>query len=266
VNDAPPNGTLANLRDLGGLPATGGRRLRSGSLYRSGALSELTSDEVAQIGRLGLRACCDLRSVAERQRAPSCWPTAQVPRLLERPVDVDIRLLDMRALEQLRRQPDSSGAIGLMRNIYRGLPAGCAPVLRELFALLVQDTDSSLPLLVHCTAGKDRTGFVVALLLRALEVDADAILADYLHSNACIDRRRLDGKIGVLLTGLLGSAPSRAVLDVVNGVRADYLESAWEELRRQHGSTEAYLAIAGGLDERQRQRLQDRLLHSEPIR
>lgn len=239
---------LPNCRDLGGLPA-GTKRVRVGQLFRSGVPdATASSGERPQHGGIIFRSCCDLRSVIERQRHPVAWGGDAAPQIFELAVDVDIRAFDAAALASLRAESVAADAArGLMRQIYRALPSHCAPVLGALFVRL-QDP-AQRPLLVHCTAGKDRTGFVIAMLLYALGVDEAAIRDDYLRTNQQLDRLALNVKVSELLKVMIGVTADDVVLDALNAARLDYLEAAIDEVTRAYGSIEDYLRDAAGLDD-----------------
>ncbi|MES2681957.1 MAG: tyrosine-protein phosphatase [Pseudomonadota bacterium] len=248
-----------NFRDLGGLPTVDGRRLRAGCLYRSGALDELEPDDLAALGRLGIGFCLDLRSTGERRKHPSRWPEHAVPRTLAIEVATDIRALDRAAAQALIERPDAHGAAQLMRAVYRQLPQSCAPVLQALIRTLVE---GSLPptTVIHCTAGKDRTGFVVALLLTALGVTRADIEADYLETNRHYDAGRQDTKIAAILQEMFGVHLSTEGLQAITAARLDYLAAAFDSLDASWGGTARYLQECVGLDAASRCALREALL------
>ena len=249
---------LPNCRDLGGLPA-GARRVRHRQIFRSGVPNLCSSGDGLQRCGIELRSCCDLRSAIERQRHPVAWGGGDVPQVFELAVEVDIRAFDAAALAGLRSESvDSDPAGALMQQIYRALPLHCASVLRDLFMRL-QDP-ARRPLLVHCTAGKDRTGFVIAMLLYALGVDEAAIRDDYLRTNRHLDRLALNGKVAELLQTMIGVTADDVVLDALNVARIDYFEAAIDEVIRVYGSIEYYLRDAAGLDDDALGRLRSQLL------
>ena len=251
-----------NFRDIGHLPTRDGRVVRPGLVFRSGALDELDAADLVTLRSIGVRLCLDLRSRGERQTSPSRWPEDRVPRTLALEVATDIRVLDRQLADWLADHPDREGAERLMRGIYRTMPASCAPVLNRLFEELTADHAGALPLVIHCAAGKDRTGFTVAMLLKALGVADQDIFADYLESNKHYDHARQDAKISALLQGMLGFALDADALQAVTRADHHYLACAFEEIEREYGSAERYLEIRAGLDADRRGRLQDALLAS----
>lgn len=148
---------------------------------------------------------------------------------------------------------------------YRSMPQGFAPVLAGLFAHL-DDEAAARPgeaaLFVHCVAGKDRTGFVVAMLLWALGASHEDIMSDYLASTPYAPpRRRLaDPEREVAPDSPAERERMRRASAVMAGVDRLYLEEAWAETARLHGSIERYLSEAAGLDAARRTRVREHLL------
>ena len=238
-----------NFRDLGGRPAGAGRQVRHGRIYRSEAIPTLGSEEAERLAALGIRVVCDLRSEAERTHAAGYWLGSDATVL---PMDVvaDFRA-DADPLAAMRDDPGEAGAIALMTDTYEALPAACAPHLALLFDRLVQE---ETPLLVHCTAGKDRTGFVVAMLLHALGVPEDAIMADYLRSGDC-PNPAVVAATRRIMEAALGNPVQDSALIALAGVRPAYLAASYARIRRDHGSVALYLREAAGLDEERQARL-----------
>jgi protein-tyrosine phosphatase len=167
----PLKGTY-NVRDLGGYLATGDRVTRWQMLLRADALHRLDGEALAALGAIGIRTVIDLRSDEEVQRAPDQLDGLPV-RVLHRPL-------------YARRTPVAMVPSRTLAETYLALiderPHALVGAVRELAA------PQALPAVVHCTAGKDRTGMVVALVLSAIGVDHDVIVADFE-----VTRRFLDG-------------------------------------------------------------------------
>jgi protein-tyrosine phosphatase len=231
--------SVMNLRDMGGIATASGQRIAPGRLWRSSHFAELAPSDAPAIEALGLRCVIDLRGALERERAPS--RLAQ-PALRELHLPIEPRA--MGALRDLRAAGavDEQALAAIMREVYRRFVRQHASVFANFLRLLGDDT-TPLPLVFHCTAGKDRTGWAAALTLLALGVPREAVIADFMQSNG---RWRMQGE-----------AADWALLA---SVRADYLACAFEEIERGWGSTDAYLSSALGQDEAARQRLRGRLL------
>jgi protein-tyrosine phosphatase len=248
-----------NFRDLGGYRSRDGRRVRHGVVFRSETLAHLTPDDVERLRALGVRRVADLRSPAERGRNPSRWPAGAEPEILNVDVTVDVRAGNEELLALLREDPSEHGALRLMRANYRHLPRAFEPALAGIFAALA-DPDRGLPFVFHCTAGKDRTGFLAAMLLTALGVARDEVERDYAATMEHSDVPRLVQGAADYLASEFGAPPERAVVEALVAARPVYLAAAFDELDERYGGVDAYLERVGRLDSPRRARLRDALL------
>lgn len=250
-----------NFRELVGFSTAKGRQILPGKLFRSGAFEAQDADALRQlISAYGIRLCCDLRSDIERDKNPIPWPEETPrPRLLELQVLTDIRVLGESSLVPLIGDVDGRAATGLMQTLYRKLPETCAPVLRRLFNEIANQ-EQALPLMINCTAGKDRTGLIVALLLTALDIEEAQIRADYLRSTDLVHRPEYQVKVEQLVRDFAGVKPEPASLQALIGVNPLYLNAAMAAIKMKYGSVHQYLRTAVGLDLATQSRLQSRLL------
>ena len=125
---------------------------------------------------------------------------------------------------------------------YASVPAALRPHLAHLVESIV---DGETPLLVHCTAGKDRTGVMIALLLRAVGVADDVVIADYERSDVFGKNLRLRGGIEEQFKEAFGFVPSQALIDAMIGVDVALLNAAFAAITSEFGSLEGYFAAAG---------------------
>lgn len=234
-----------NFRDLGGI-RVGDRRLAHGRVYRSEGLHALSDDDVRALGDLGIRLVCDLRTGGERTREVTRWPADATPALLHAGdagvEQADVRVLGDELWRDLLRDDTGEHARDYMLALYRRMPDAYPEVLAQLIERIA---DGELPVVVHCTAGKDRTGFIISLLLLALGADRDQVEAEYLRSDEFFGTERLHE----LLSERTGVTPSDAAVDAFR-TRAHLLDAALQEIVDQHGSIDAYLARAGLTDAR----------------
>ena len=160
-----------NFRDLGGLATVDGRVTRRGVLFRSSALEELSSRDVRLlIDDIGLRTVIDLRSADDREIAQS---------LLDTPVRyINLPISRGGPTTSLERPMGADGRVDMPR-IYRMYIETSAP---SITAIIAELTSGATPALFHCAAGKDRTGVVAAIVLSAVGVTRDAVIADFMET------------------------------------------------------------------------------------
>src|SRR5262245_9906228 len=234
----------SNFRDLGGYRTSDGRTVRRGTVFRSAHLGNLTAEDRAALNGLGVRTIVDLRGVSEAAETPHCIE------------GVDCRVvgahIEPRLGDRIKNAvADGSASPHLMMQFltdhYRDYPRRCAPGFRTLFSML--SDGANRPLVFHCTAGKDRTGFASALLLTLLGVPWPTVIEDDLLTSW-------------LWTGHIGRYPE---LDIdtraaIIEARTPYLEAAFEVVRAEFGNADAFAERALGLDRAIRERLRAELL------
>lgn len=259
ANDLIPASAIAlegapNFRDLGGLLTADGRRLRRGLLYRSEALNTLSERDLEAVRKLGVRLVCDLRSRGERRDWPNRWPSDCAHELLTAADTVHAAAADLRGVLKRAFNFTEQQARAFMAATYHGFPEAFAPVLRGLFTHLIEARG---PVLVHCAAGKDRTGFVVAMVLFALGVARETVETDYMLSDRHFGAERIMALLAA--KGRSGLAP--ATVDVFR-VRSEYLHEVLTQVETAHGSIEAYLQQQCGLTPDRRSRLKEKMLEA----
>jgi len=249
--------TISNFRDVGGVPTRGGRRVRRGLLFRSGHLGAASAEDMAALAALGIRTVIDFRTPRDLEddgagRLPAGARLVRLP-IGDPAAGGEIRDLLSRAdAAGLERVLGGGGAERMMRAAAAGLVTDrCAEfgaLLRGLAAL------HPLPALMHCSAGKDRTGWAASLLLLVLGASEDDVIEHYLLSN---ERRREENE-RLLASPREGLDPEwfRPFLEV----RAEYAHAALAAAVERFGSFEAYVEVGLGIDAGTRERLDARLL------
>ncbi|MFC3442881.1 tyrosine-protein phosphatase [Sphingobium rhizovicinum] len=231
-----PLASAFNLRDFGGHMTTDGRQVKRGMLYRSGTMALLSEADANQLRALGIKAICDFRRSNERKAEPTAWHGA----------DVDYYCRDYRESsgllgDMLRRDGATAQDMrDAMIALYRVIPADHADSYRAMFDRLL---DGRLPLLINCSAGKDRTGVGAALILATLNVPREAILADYLLTNLHADWNWLLGQRDTLMARMhLSKAEA---LTPVLRAETIYMETLFTTLDERHGGVDGYLDALG---------------------
>lgn len=227
----------SNFRDLGGYVGRGGRTVRWRRLFRSDHLAALTSDDVAVLARLGVGRVCDFRGNSERASMECALPGVVVHSLPIEPTVVQ----GMKDILGSGKPVTVAETVHLMQQTYRAFVHDNSPRFAELFAHLL---DSDVPLVFHCTAGKDRTGFAAALILLALGVARPVVMQDYLLTNELF-------QMPEITPGLA----SPEVLDVLWHVQEGFLDAALHVVEADFGGMQSYLEQALGLGCNEQERL-----------
>jgi protein-tyrosine phosphatase len=248
-----------NFRDCGGYETTDGARVRWGRLYRSGVMARLSPAAAARVQALGVRSVCDLRRTAERALHPNPSFGAGVRRF-EWDSEQESSPIRDRAFAD---SDDVASVRAAMLRMYERLPFGLQPRLAGVFAALDHAGEGAT--IVHCTAGKDRTGVAVALVLESLGVRRDAIVDDYTLTNTAVDlRAQLLGRGGTG-AGLAATAEpilalSSTAQDAMLAARPEYIQASLDAIEASHGSVRRYLLDELAIEPAVLDRLRERLL------
>ncbi len=241
-----------NFRDLGGYPAEGGRSVKWRTIYRSGHMSSITGDDIAQLNALGIDTICDFRANGERAERPTLWHEQSLTELWARDHEGSLG-----SLSGLIERPDvqDGETRATMLEIYRHFPHEQAENYREMFRRIAA---GRVPLVFNCSAGKDRTGLAAALLLSLLGVPRDVIEADYLLTNDVMER----------LADFLAASPRYQDFVTLRRdkalpllrAEAEYLEASFAVIEGQHGSVQGYLTDVLGITEAEQDTIRGILL------
>lgn len=248
-----------NFRDFGGYATLDGRQVRWGRLYRSGVMTQLSGPDRQAVAALGVRTVCDLRRLDERSRQPN--PDFG-------PGVVQLHWDDGREGSPLQglpfsRSADRPTAKSAMISMYADMPARMATRVAGMFVALLNGPGT--PMILHCTAGKDRTGFSAAMLLTALGVPREVVIEDYLLTNVAVDlRARL---LEADSTGLGVATSAEAILamaadaqQAVLAADADYIGASFASIEAERGSVMNYLREVVGVDAAAREQLAHSIL------
>lgn len=249
-----PLSGVHNFRRFGAYGGHDGRTVAD-RLYRSGQFSRATGEDRARLAGLGVKVVADLRRPSEREAEPSHWPQVEGVRVIESDHAGPAEAPHLRFLREERLTFDSIRRF--MIETYRRLPfdEGNAHVFREGVRALAAGGEEDA-FIVHCAAGKDRTGVFCALVLWELGVDHDTVLDDYLMTNRAVDFDRIAAVMRERLAAKYGREFGDAELKAFLGVDADYLDAAIEAM----GDPRRYLREELGLSEAELSAMRERLL------
>ncbi len=228
-----------NFRDLGGYPAAEGQQVKWGKLYRSGTLYALTDADFALLDERDIAVIADLRSNEERAGEPTMWRVDE-PEILSWAYAQGDMLGGMRELFS-KEGLTAADVEQVMIKLYREIPDQQASHYAAIFDELA---GNHLPLVVHCSAGKDRTGVGIGLILTALGVPRDVILEDYAMSEKYQEIPALEGKDYQFEEGDPQAALARLPKELVApllGSNPAYLASAFAAMEDKHGSVMNYI-------------------------
>ena len=235
-----------NFRDFGGYKTEGGKRVKWGYLFRSGQLSTLSDQDLELLASLELDLVCDFRREEEQASDPSRLPGQRLPKLASLPI---IPGSNSRFFEEAEQSGGGQLAFGrqamfdFMVEINRDFAEGQGETYARMFQEILALEDARF--LVHCAAGKDRTGFAAALVLLALGVPREVVMRDYMltarYFNPDAEMARLQQKYGM---EHIDAEAVRPMLEV----HEDYLDRGLASIEQNYGSVERYLheALAVG--------------------
>lgn len=234
-----------NFRDLGGYRTVDGRAVIWGILYRSDQLQKLTNADLNYLTALVLDRIIDFSAEHEKEEAPDRLPVNSDIRIVEIPIlDSSTEIWRDSHDQFIRDNLKNIDSVKSMIETNIELATRFTPQMRQFVHEIF--SASGRPVLFHCAAGKDRTGFAAAILLRILGVPLEVVMEDYLLSN----QYYLPGHSRSLF--LIRLIKGKRFSNVVKGfleVRPAYLCAAFEAVDREFGSFEKYVRNGLGLTE-----------------
>jgi len=249
--------SVPNLRDLGGYRTADAKTIASGLVYRANQLSGIPPADMEKLAALGLKTAFDLRTAEERKERPEEVPKGVHYVVLD--VLADSPQAGPAQLEKLMGDPKVANAelgggkveagFGASYREFVSLPSAQRE-FRKLFVALGEQKE--LPAVFHCTTGKDRTGWAAAAFLTLMGVPKDKVYGDYLRSNDYIlpaYQRVIDG--------FVAAGGNAEIPKAILGVKKEYLDAAFDEMAKKHGTIEKYFAEGLGIDAAQQKALRD---------
>jgi len=238
-----------NFRDFGGYPSSSGQCVKWGFLFRSGQLSSLSEQDVDLLGALELDLVFDFRRSEEQENDPSILPKTRPPRVLSLPITPGS---NASFFEQ--NDTNQRAMFEFMIDINRDFAEAQTSTYSRMFKEILEEGRAKL--LVHCAAGKDRTGFAAAMILLALGVPRDLVMHDYMLTaeffSPALEIDRLRRKYDFDLE-------AEAIFPMLE-VHEDYLAAALASIDGRYPSVEDYLAEELGVGQSERAELRGRYL------
>jgi len=244
-----PLESVNNVRDIGGYRTLDGYMVRWGNVYRTGNLSRLSEVDKTYLADLGVRMVCDLRSTAKVERTPDRLPPGA--KYLHSPVYEEEFNQEVYPVLLFRRH-----LLGeILGGGYRNWPETGANAYGRLFESIANP--QNLPLLFHCTAGKDRAGIATAILLSLLGVPEETIIADYSLTNLEFDRLYQEF-VETDQVDRLGIPPSD--VKIMLAANPEWIQRTLDYIHSDFGDAATYLQEAAGLSRKTIQAIRDNLL------
>jgi len=239
---------VTNFRTVGNIKNTEGRTLKEGKFYRSAHLHKLKKRSFDRFDELGIREIIDLRNSKEIAQKPDQIPAENTYKKYSAFEDEGDQLSQAKKLV-LKGNVNASDADKRMIDFYREYVTENPETIKTIITEVLESKD---PVLYHCTAGKDRTGIITALILTILKFDKETIYNDYLLSNNY--RKDLVQKRLRLANTLHFLYPKMdlQVLEKLSWVEKRYLDAAFEEINKKYGSADAYIQQVLGISDTKR--------------
>jgi protein-tyrosine phosphatase len=246
-----------NFREIGGLDTSAGKRMKMGILYRSDELSQLTSRDRRIFSGLNIKTIIDLRGVRERMKKLDNIPPELDIMTLNIPIDHSNQdLKQIHFYKFLISKSKDFDFEKYLKDHYFGTAFECTAQIKEILTLL--SDEKNLPALLHCTVGKDRTGFLSALLQLLAGVPRNVVMDEYIATNQYIGIRTKQ-IIRVIRFISFFRAPIEQIRPMLE-VRPVYLNNVLDEMYKRYGTVENYLLTACGIDNETQQKLKNLML------
>lgn len=261
VRHLPLEGT-PNFRDIGGYKTTDGRTVRWGLLYRSGVLTYLTPEDYKYLSALDVRVVCDFRTKEEAQVAAETWiPGSSVEQIS---LPIGARPQEPGKEPSVRQAFDPNATPEQLRKAMTSTYGNFAFHSAEQYATVFQQLKNDhLPLLYHCTGGKDRTGVFSAFVLLTLGVPEETVLADYALTNEYVGKNSADMKKMMAASGpstqnsMKNLTPEQQ--KVMIAADPEYLKSTLRQINEKYGSFDNYRRTALHVSDADVAQLRERL-------
>ena len=231
-----------NFRDMGGYPTADGRRVKWGHLFRSGTMTRLTEADREHLAGRGIRTVIDFRTESEHAHEPNEWGMGLGQGYWRRSHNETFGNWSQIDPEQLGTERDAEK---VLEAGFRRLPEQQAEAYAEMFRRLAS---GEVPAVIHCTAGKDRTGGGAALILSVLGVPREHIVSDFLLTQRAYKpptSRSEGAKPNPDPKYQKFALMKREVLAVFSSARPSFIAAFLDGLTEQYGSAENYLADMG---------------------
>jgi protein-tyrosine phosphatase len=252
-----PFDRILNFRDFGGWDTADGAKVARGKLYRSASFHDATEADIEKLNAMDLRFLVDLRRPEERAHEPSRWSNESCRVIFNDEGAGNGPTLPPHLVALLQSDLSPQATRDYMTSLYREIPYD--PRLVRLYRDWFAELGEGGAGIIHCAAGKDRTGIGCALTLFALGVDEDSVFADYEFTNQAVDLERRMPRIQERMEERLARKLDPEALRPMLGVELGYLHATLDEINARSGSVENYLSGVLGVGVAEREALRSKL-------
>ncbi|WP_163102000.1 tyrosine-protein phosphatase [Peribacillus alkalitolerans] len=237
---------LYNFRDIGGKRTSEGKKLKEGILYRSGDLSKLNKQDMKTMETFGFRLIVDVRGEIERKTYPNKLVKNTCLQTITVPIQHDSQEFNNKKefFKYLKGETNLDFE-EFMKDFYRTISFERTDQIRDVISLLADK--ANYPILLHCTGGKDRTGFISAMVQLVAGVPMELVTQDYLLSNE-LNKIRMKKLERIIRWGTLFQVPTERLKPIFE-VREEYLIEIIDILIEKYGSIEEYLISGCNIDQ-----------------
>lgn len=244
-----------NFRDMGGYKTTDGKTVKRGMIYRSEALAQLTDKDYEQLAALKINVLCDFRGDDEKQRAPTKWRGSEIE-MFPQPIAAGGNTSTIMA--KVIQGAPAAEVKAIMAGLYGQFATANAAAYQKLLRRMV---DGGVPVLYHCTAGKDRTGVFTALLLLTLGASRETAMEDYLLTNRYVLTEKAMATMAANLKNYgVTTAPPMETLKPLLGVEPEYLNAVFSIIDKDYGGFDGFRRKVLGLTDQDVLKLRGLLL------
>ena len=244
-----------NFRDMGGISTKDDKSLKWGKVYRSGKLSDLTPEGKEYFRSTGIKTVVDFRSNDEIAKSPNRYPKDYDVKTIRVPIGDEEGNVQKQLKEQISNADDNFDSEAFVANVNKTFVDSFAYQYKPFMELFLEE--KNYPILFHCSAGKDRTGFAAMLVLGALGVEEEVIVGDFMMSNYYRHE-----KINKTLrkTALIGK--KQKIIQPLVEVRTAYIQAALNAIKTNYGDMDTFLEKEYDLDASNRAKMRRLLLTS----
>ncbi len=238
-----------NFRYLGGIKNTEGKILKDSLIYRSGNLHRLSETSFEKLEKMKISKIIDLRTKQEIAKEPDKLPKNVSFQVYSAFEDKNDEMGNAKNLA-LKGKISKKDADRRIIKFYTDYVSENPEVIKEIITEIL---DSEQPILYHCTAGKDRTGLITALILKVLKFDNSVIFEEYLQSNN-LRQNIIQKRLNLAHTfHFVYPKLDMGVVEKTSWIERNYLQSAFDEINKKHGSMDNYIHQVLGISENQRE-------------